>query len=481
MEKKNNTGLIIAIAVVFAIVFMSAIVAAVSFLGGRFLKSPEVKVMTGFANMMLELAEYDSSLSQKIDFASIQALADTGTMHTDTDVSVTMPDSKIGNMSFHIDALANRSEKKAACDIGIGVYGFEVSFADIAATQDTLYISLPMFLKDTYSVGLTQLGEDFNNSQWSKLLDTKLPKDYSIALFERADDTEESTGNWNQFYRAIKENVRYQNIEQKKDGHTGVRVLLEQEAANRCAEALAADMRANASYEVYQNRLKNAQDDGTLDDAIEALESLRFTTDCMFDFYFDQKGRIVSIATPADIETADGGAVSIDISFFGEERVLDVIVGNIYVKDGGSIYHMYIDRRGDVSDTLYSEDLTIMLQTDSSDDDILFSYQNAFGKEDLDFDMELYIKTPDNSLRLEADGEFTDIVKGESYTFRLNNAKLEVDDEELCYASVVSKIEPSDEEPQIPDSARDLLALDSSEIQQLVYEALASIRTLNYD
>lgn len=481
MKKKSNTGLIIAIAVVFAIVFMGAIVAAVSFLGGRFLKSPEVKVMAGFANMMLEIAEYDSSLSQKIDFASIQALGDAGTMHTDTDVSVTMPDSRIGNMSFSIDALTNRSEKKAAYDIGIGAYGFEVPFADIAATQDTLYISLPMFLKDTYSVGLTQLGEDFNNSQWAKLFNTKLPEDYSIVLFDDLDDEEESTGNWNQFYQTLKESVRYQNIGEKKDGYTGARVLVEQEAANRCVEALAADMRANASYEVYQNRLKNAEDGEDFDEAIEALESLRFATDCMLDFYFDKNGRIVNIATPVDIETEDGSAISIDIVFSGEERAIDVIEGNIYVKDDGSIYYIGIDRTADVSDTLYSEDLEISLQTDSHDNDMLFSYQNEFGKEDLDFDMELYIETPENNLLLQADGEFTDIVKGESYTFRINNAKLAVNDKVLCYASVVSKIETSDKEPKIPDSALDLLAMDSSEIQQLIYEAMASIRTLNYD
>lgn len=481
MKKKSNTGLIIALSVAFAVVFMGIIAAAAFFVGGRLVKSPEVRMTAGFANMMLEIAEYDSSLSEKIDFDSIRALGDAGTMHMDTDVSVTMPDSEIGNMSFRFDTLTNRSEKKAACDIGVGVYGFEVSFADIAATEDTLYVSLPMLLKDTYSVGLTRLGEDFNNSQWAKLLDTELPEDYSIALFERSDDEEESTGNFNQFYRTVKENVKYQNITEKKDGYTGVRVLLEQEAANLCVEALAADMRESASYEAYKSRPQNMQKGEDLDKAIEALETVRFETDCMFDFYFDNKGRIVNIVTPADIEMEDGSALSVEIVFSGKERVLDVIEGNIYVKDGGSIYYIGIDREADVSDTLYSEKFEISLQTDDHDNDMLFSYQNEFGKEDLDFDMEIYIEIPDNSLWFGADGEFTDIVKGESYTFRMNNAKLEVDDEQLCYASIVSKIEPSDKEPEIPDSARDLLALDSSEIQQLIYEALISIRTLNYD
>lgn len=474
MKKKYSTGFIIGISAAYAVVFTAVVWAVVFFAGKRIVKSPELRLTTGIANMLLEVAEYDTSLSREIDFDAIQELRDTGTIHTDTKISITLPERGLNNVSFHIDALTNISEKKADYDIGAGMYGFEMPFADIAATSDTLYVSVPMIFKDTYSIGLTRLGEDFNNSAWAALIDRELPQDYSIALFE-TDNEEAGYGTWNRFYQTLKDNVRYQNIEEKKEGYTGVRVLLDQESADRCVEALVQDMQKSASYEAYKQKNQDA------DKMAEALADMRFVTDCMLDFYFDEKGRIVNIATPADIETADGGAVSIDISFFGEERVLDVIAGNIYVKDGGSIYHMYIDRRGDVSDTLYSEDLTIMLQTDSSGDDILFSYRNEFGKENLDFDMEVFIKTPDTRLKLCADGEFTDIVKGEGYTFRVNNAALAVDNEELCYASIVSKLEPSDESPEIPKSAQDLLAMDTLEIQQLLYEVMSSVRTLDYD
>ena len=355
------------------------------------------------------------------------------------------------------------------------MYGFEMQFADIAATSDMLYISLPMFLKDTYSLGLTQLGEDFNNSQWAALLDTELPEDYSIALFETDDTTEEETGTWDQFYGTVTENIRYQNIEEKKNGCTGVRVLLDRDAANLCVEALADDLRKNAAYAAYQNR------DEDIEEAIEVLSSLRFATDCMLDFYIDKKGRIVNIATPADIALEDGSAVAVEIDFTGQERVIDIIEGSIYVKEDDVIYYIGIDREASVSDTRYSEDIAISVQTDDHDNDVQFSYKNDFGKEDLSFDMEIYIEAPDTSMLLNADGEFTDIIKGESYTFRINNASLAIDDEELCYASIVSKFEPSDEEPEIPDEAQDLLAMDSLEIQQLFYEALSSIRTLNYD
>ncbi len=63
----------------------------------------------------------------------------------------------------------------------------------------------------------------------------------------------------------------------------------------------------------------------------------------------------------------------------------------------------------------------------------------------------------------------------------MNNSSLELDDEELCYLSMVLELEPADEEPEIPDNYVDLLDMSAQEIQGMVYEALISIRKFNYE
>lgn len=223
-------------------------------------------------------------------------------------------------------------------------------------------------------------------------------------------------------------------------------------------------------------RLKEA-----FDALIEGATGVRFRTDYVLDYYFDQKGRIVNISSPVDMETEDGAVLAMNLSFLGEERVLDVIEGGIYVKHGEKIKYFGMERNAEVTDAFYNEDVTLLIQTDNHNQDMTFSYANDFDKEAMSYDMELMVDIPDGKLELEADGEFTDIVKGEGYTFRVNNSSLKVDDEELCYLSAVVELEPADEDPEIPKDSVDLLEMSMQDIQKMVYEALASIRKFDYE
>lgn len=491
-EKKNRTGLVIGIVAAVIVVIMAAV--AVFFAGRALGSKPELRLQAATAKMALEMAQYGSSLSEKIDFDSIDELRKTETIHTNTDVSITITGDETTNVEFSVDALANKSQKRMNCDIGVGMYGFQMPFADVAATSDTLYISLPPLLKDTYRVGLTNLGEEFNNSEWAELLDTTLPDDYSVELFQESenedtDASEELFAIFNKSNGVIKENTTYENIKNNESGRAGVRVTVAKEAINQYMEALEEDIFASDFYEIYMDSLmerasdasESAQVKENVDAFIEGATAIRLRTDYVLDFYFDQKGRIVNISTPSDMETEDGALIAVDIDFSGEERALDVIEGGIYVKNGERITYLGIKREADVTDTFYNEDVTFLIQTDDHDRDMMFAYANDFDKEDMSYDMEVMIDIPDGKLYFTADGEFTDIVKGESYTFRMNNSSLEVDDEELCYLSVVMELEPVDKEPEIPEEYVDLLEMSIQDIQEMVYEALGSIRKLRYE
>lgn len=482
MKKKNNVGLIIA-----AAAFILLLGAAAFLVGKIFIMTPERKLQLSAAKMLSELSQYGSSFSEEIDFAAIDELRKTGTIHTNTDVSITIPESEIGNLSFSVDAVTNISEKRAKYDIGAGVYGFDVSLGELTATQDTLYLSVPLLFEDTYSLVLTNLGERFNNSQWASLLETELPEDCSIELFgtDSSDSAADALiADLRQSSAELRENIVYENIKEKKDGHTGVRAVLDKESVNHYMERLRSDILESEFYEDYTKQLLDSagsESKEALDELIEDITAVRFQTDYVLDFYFDKKGRIVNISTPDDIQVQDGGAVAIDINFLGTERVMDIIDGGIYAKSGEKISYIGIKRDAEVSDALYNERLELLLQTDSHDEDITFSYKNDIDKEAMSFDMELEAKAPDSAIHFTADGEFTDIVQGESYTLRLNNSSLAVDGEEVCYASAVVEVEPSDEEIDIPEASVDLLEMDMTEIQAMIYEAIGSIRKFDYE
>ncbi len=341
-------------------------------------------------------------------------------------------------------------------------------------------------------MGLTNFGEKFNDSEWAELFDTTLPEDYSIELFQENENEEASDEFFSIFHKSaavIEENTTHENIRNVESGRSGVRVTVAKEAVNQYMEALEEDIFASDFYELYMDSLmerasdasESAQTKEYVDGFIKAATAMRLKTDYVLDFYFDQKGRIVNISSPADMETEDGAFIAVNISFLGEERALDVIEGGIYAKNGEKITYLGIERDAGVTDTYYNEDMTLLIQTDDHDRDMKFAYANDFNKEDMSYDMEISIDIPDGKLCFTADGEFTDIVKGEEYTFCLNNSSLSLDDEEVCYLSAVIELEPTDEEPEIPEDYVDLLDMSMQDIQKMVYEALGSIRKFNYE
>ena len=494
MEKKSKTGLVIGIVAAVIVVIVAAV--GVFFAGRALGNKPELRLQAAGAKMALEMAQYGSPLSEAIDFDAIEELRKTSTIHTNTDVSLTVKAEETTNVEFSVDALRNNSMEKASFDIGIGMYGFQMPFADVAVTSDTLYFSVPKLLKDTYCVGLTNLGKDFNNSEWAALFDTTLPEDYSVEPFRKSFKKSENEEATNELYAIlhksdalIKENTTFKNIKDEASGRVGVRVTVAKEAINQFMEQFGEDFLASDFYGLYMDELmqrasdadKGAQAQELANALIKGATSMRLRTDFVLDFYFDQKGRIVNISTPTDMETVDGALSAVDINFLGEERVLDVIEGGVYGKNGERIAYLGIERNAKVTDTYYNEDVKFLIQTDDHDKDIMFAYANDFNKEDLSFDMDIVIDIPDGKLDFAADGEFTDIIKGEEYTFRLNNSSLAIDDEEICYLSVVVELEPSNKEPQIPEDSVDLLEMSTMDIQQMVYEALGSIRNFSYD
>lgn len=490
MEKKSKTGLVIGIVVAVIVVIAAAV--AVFFAGRAFGSKPELRLQAAAAKTFSEMEQYGSSLSEKIDFDALNELWETETIHLNTDVSITVPDGESTNMEFSVDALINESQKRTNCNIGVGMYGFQIPFADVAATSDMLYIALPQFLKDTYHVGLTNLGENFNNSEWAQLLDTTLPDDYSVEFFEENEDAEASADLISVLTKSaavIKENTTFENVKDTENSRVGVRVCVTKEAVNQYLELLEEDLFESEFYEIYLEELMERAGDASeaarlkeaFDALIEGATGVRFRTDYVLDYYFDQKGRIVNISSPVDMETEDGAVLAMNLSFLGEERVLDVIEGGIFVKHGEKIKYFGMERNAEVTDAFYNEDVTLLIQTDNHNQDMTFSYANDFDKEAMSYDMELMVDIPDGKLELEADGEFTDIVKGEGYTFRVNNSSLKVDDEELCYLSAVVELEPADEDPEIPKDSVDLLEMSMQDIQKMVYEALASIRKFDYE
>ncbi|MDE5698253.1 MAG: hypothetical protein K2I96_12730 [Lachnospiraceae bacterium] len=497
--KKSKTGPVVGIlcAAAVVIVIVIGILAVRSFLGGG---DPRKQLARGIANMTKEMAAYQSSIAGDIGLAELNKLKETEPMHTNIDFSFTDPNAEgsFTNIDIGIDAVTDYRNKLAECDVSLGTYGIDMSIGSIVMAGNTMYLSVPLVFHDeVYSLDLTNLGRDFNNSAWSSLIGETLPEDYSLTLFgdrETAEDSENAEESeilsiLNRQRSVTAETMKFEAIRQKREftfGGTyaeygGVRVTIDKDAYNESMEALKNDILASESYKAFMEGFQTSYayaDDfdafkEEMDYVVEQLFGLRFEQDPVVDVYLDKKGRIVNISTPEDIAVSgqdiDMDSIAVDIDFSGTERTLDSIEGGIYVQSGDEILYMGISRAAAITEDYYSEDLTLRIQDNNSNDEITFWYANDWGYADHSFDLEMAVEVPGSGIKFGAEGAFTDIVKGEGYTFRLNRGRLTVDGEDMLLMTGSIETEPTDRTIEVPENATNVLDMSMSEIMSLFY------------
>ena len=490
--KKNMSGLVVGILCAAAVVLVIVIGVLVSrsLLGGG---GPQRQLAKGIANMAQEMAAYQSSVAEDIGLDAINQLKDKEPVNTRIAFKITDPSAtgSLDSVDIKVDGVTDYGKKMAEYDLGVGAYGFSLDIASVIAADNTVYLSVPMvFQESIYSLELTDLGKNFNNSAWSSLMEQTMPEDYSLTLFGDKDTDNGETEFQNILDRQSSitaDSMKFETISQKKaftvDGamveYGGVRVTIDRDAYNESMEAMRDDILASDFYQNFMegyrttyaadfDELKNG-----MDDMIGQIFGIRVEQDIVLDFYLDQEGRIVNISTPEDLMVSgqDIGvdSIAVDIDFLGTERTLDSIEGGFYMQSGDEILYIGMSRTADITDDYYSENLMLVMQDDNSDDDITFRYSNKWGYEDQTFDLEMSIEVPESSMEIRADGGYTDIVKGESYTFQLNHGALTIDGEDLLLLTGSIGIEPAENEIEVPDNAIDVLKMSESDIEDLLY------------
>lgn len=487
--KKGKASIVVGVLCAAAVVLVIAagVLIAKSFLGG----DPRQQLVKGFANMAKEMIAYQSPLTRDIGPEELSQLKNTKPIHTNFDLSFTDPSASgyFTNIDIEVDAVLDYMQKMAAFRLGAGTYGFSMDIGELVAADNTLYVSAPMLFKEVYSLELTNLGRDFNQSVWSDLLGQTLPEDYSLTLFsdiEQSVDSEQSVEKdalqkiFSRKNGISEDAVQYEIIKQKKEStNGGVRVTINKDAYNKAMEAMRDEFLAS---DYYANLVKGyamsyAEDfdefEEYMEEVVETVFSLRFEQDFVLDFYLDKKGRIVNISTPEDIAVSsvytELDFLAVDIDFTGTERTLDSIEGGIYMQSGDEIVYMGVSRTTDITADGYHEDLTLCMESDRDDEQITFRYKNDWGYSDRTFNMEMILEVPDSSIEISADGSFTDIVRGEGYTLRIDHSAVTVDDEDLLLMTGTVMTEPADDVIEVPDDALNILDMSKSDIIKLLY------------
>lgn len=494
--KKNGAGVVVGILCAAAVVLVIAagVLLARSLAGGN----AQQQLAKGIANMAKEMAAYQGAVAGDIGIAELNQLKETGSIHTNIDLSITDPSASgsLSNVDVEVDAVTDYKEKMAEFGLSVGAYGFSVDVGSFAVADNTLYVSAPLLFEDVYSLNLTNLGRDFNNSAWSALMNETLPEDYSLTLFpdkNSSQNGEQSSGEsvlqklFLNHATTSEDGVQCEVLKQKRTftiGGTsaeygGVRVTMDHDSYNESMEAMRDAFLASDEYMDFMKGYiaAYAGDDGEFEEyweeAVDTMFSLRFEQDFVLDFYLDKKGRIINISTPEDVavssEYVELESLAVDIGFAGTERTLDSIEGGVYVQSGDEILYMGISRTAALTEEYYSEDLTLCIQSDGGDDEITFRYTNDWGYADRSFDLEMTFEVPESSLGFCADGSFMEIVKGEGYTVRIAHSAVTIDGEDLLLLTGEIMTELAEDAIEVPDDATNLLEMSESDIMNLLY------------
>lgn len=487
--KKNNVGMIVCIAVAVVVIIAAACAIGVFAFGG----SPKSKANKAFDKMNDEFAQYTTPIGE-IEFDKINENAKENPMHLGLDLSMTFPENEdVGNVKVDIDAISDLKNSAWSADVGAGAYGISLDLGSITYADDAIYVKSRYLGSDTYKVSLSNIAEDFNNSAWSTLLGTTLPEDV-LEPYEEASvvDLGQYSASLTEILKEAKASFEFEKLKGKKevelDGKTvkctGIEITLGKECIDDTIDSFF-DVLSDGFADMAESAGSAVQyDEEEFNSSIEALKSLEVEDDVRFDIYLDTKGCIVNISTPEDIEitsSMDGGfsgAVSFDLDFLGSERRSDVIKGDIYVQAEDEIICLNVDRAAEVSKDEYDEDIVFTLSDDKGDDSISISYTNTWGYEDDSFDLEFSVSENDKEAWLiTANGEFEDVVAGESYTLNLKNAKLTVNGEDLLILSGDLTYEPSSEEVETPEASVDIFKMTQTEIQSIIYGIWGSLYT----
>lgn len=432
--------------------------------------SPEEQAKKANELFLEEMESYTSSILDELGLEELRSYIQENTFHSYLDLSATTPgngDVDSVNISVKLDTINDIPNKAFDTNVELGAYGVGLSLGNIIYSDSKVYLESDKFLgEDVYSFACDNFIDNYNNSAWSSLTGVKIDDEYDFtnASTTQVDGLKELS---TELIENLKASTSYTALKEKKTIE-----LDEKETKCSGIEATIDKDDASKALKTYINGLSelvNSYGSDELEQYFDGLKDIELYDNMVFDIYIDSKGRMVNVSTPNDIELT-GGIISFDISLTGNDRRADDIDGEIYVKQNDSIRRITIQRRADIGNVEYNDELKIVMENNTDEDILNLTCTNDWNKEDLAFEISAsLLEDGDEVAGVYADGSFSNVVKGEACTLNISNVKFVDDGTNSLIASVELKIEPTDDTVEIPETSIDLLGMSQSDITGLLY------------
>lgn len=499
-EKPPKSGKGVVIAIIAAAVILFFV------LGGILLyklvfRSPEARLIKGFANMEEEMSAYAVPVLGKIDYAAMAERMQIEPSAFDMSINITVPQDNIFTMGYDLGMVYDYTEERCEADVALSIYNIDLLKAELMVAGDKLYVT-PGWTEGTYLINLDTVGRDYNASEWAWLFDYDLPEDFSYDFFANPEEQNETVGFNEETNQIIKESLAYiratmvvedskDTLEIERDGKTvkcnGVRVVLDKDALNQAIEEIGEAVK-NSDYMQEQIERMQAEYSGSMeaeevekmyDDLLDVFFSARFKNDAELFFYLDKQDRIVSIVTEDEIKfkASELKAIEMNLVFSGKERALDEVSGVVTIETKNTAVDMSVEREAELTQDTYANDFKLYVENKESSFGLDFLYACDWDMEEDDFTYEFLMGDGCDSYAVTVKGGFSDIVQGESFNLELGEFSISENDETILTIFGSMKLEPFTGTFTEPSDATDFFGMSEEEM----IAAMEEMGTALYD
>lgn len=490
-EKKKGSGGKIAIIICIVLILLGV---AGILLFKMLSRTPEIRLANGIANLESEMAQYTAFFTEELDYAALQQRMQTEPTGIESRLNITAPGSLADELGYGyfdtlgVDLYADYDFPNKLLDARLLLSVANIRLFDIntVADDDTLYISLPDYLDDTYYINLDTLGEDFNASAWSDLFGLTLEEGTSFDLFPEDMQSGEvmmPAEILAKYAKELRESITVEDsgnvVEVVVGGKTvrcdGVRVTIGKDVLNKLYEEI------------------NELNLGGTDSTLQFEQKMQFDEDVVLCFYLDGEDRIVNISTPEKLHFTVYSTLSMvgsDPIFFdeplefsvdfslvlsGKENTLDEVSGTIKIEVAGD-HTLRIDIEHEAEWTKEKEDnsWTIIFSDEDDGSEATLYYESKWNLERNEFDIDMGLQTGKDDYSVRLTGAFADIVTGESYTVEFI-VEVRGNKDLLLKVSGDTSVGPMKGEIKIPSDAISYTSLDGDDLLNLFSQVLTKL------
>ncbi|MCM1182492.1 MAG: hypothetical protein NC337_03855 [Roseburia sp.] len=499
--KKNRTAGIV-IAVIAVLVVLVGGVGAFLLLRGSFQsKDPEKMLQQALELRQKENEAYTAALDELLGMTAVRERQEEEPYHANINLSFTIPFSyDLDNISIEVDAVTDKRNEEGAYELSVGTYGFTMSVGSMTMADDVIYFSVPLLFRDTYHIDLETIEEDVKNSPWVKAMVPELSEEFSPEIFKNIADEAamqaELEALMEKYTALLAEDRELALLSEPKEftlhGKTqkcsGVSITIGKDRMNEWLEGFKTDFMDTAYYKYLKDMIDVELDEADFEDYgqdvdafMETMLGMHFEQDYVINVYMDSKGRIINQSTPEDIHVSNSAIelFSIDINYLGDERAMDTVDCFCYFKTADSSWYFGLDRNAEVSDEVYEENWKLSFgEVDGAE--LSLEYQNDWSRSDREFDMGITLLMKDaygytENLALTAEGAFTGVVAGDTYTLEIDNATLEYDNETVVIMSGRILSEFTNKAIEVPGNSTNIFDLTEDELEDLLFDSSSSL------